>query len=85
MASNYGKPKKKPYVKMIVVGIVSFSLYALLLLKQDMINGYVGRGGVYAFFPIAVAFIFSIVHGSFTGNFWTVLGIEAAKKKKEVK
>jgi hypothetical protein len=40
---------------------------------------------MYAFLPIITAFLFSIVHGSFTGNFWTLLGIEAAKKKKEVK
>jgi hypothetical protein len=32
-----------------------------------------------------MAFVFSYFHGSFTGNFWTVLGIEAARKKKEVK
>ncbi len=36
-------------------------------------------------YPIITAFVFSYFHGSFTGNFWTVLGIEAAKKKKEVK
>jgi hypothetical protein len=28
--------------------------------------------------------MFSFIHGSFTGNFWTVLGVEASKKKKEV-
>ena len=71
--------------KMIVMGIVSIALYGILLSNQGVINDYVSRGGVYAFLPIAVAFLFSIVHGSFTGKFWTVMGIEAAKKKKEVK
>jgi hypothetical protein len=77
--------KRKPYVKMIIMGIISVALYAMLLLKQDVINQYIGRGGMYAFLPILTAFIFSFVHGSFTGDFWTVLGIEAAKKRKEVK
>jgi len=53
--------------------------------KQDMVNEYVGLGGLYAFFPILIAFIISYVHGSFTGKFWTALGIEASKRKKEVK
>jgi len=77
--------KRKPYGKLIIMGIISVALYAMLLLKQDIINQYIGRGGMYALLPILTAFIFSFVHGSFTGDFWTVLGIEAAKKKKEVK
>jgi hypothetical protein len=77
--------RKKPYGIAILMGIISISLYVLLLSKQDVLNEYFGRGGIYAFLPIITAFIFSFVHGSFTGNFWTLLGIEAAKKKKEVK
>ncbi len=80
-----GSKKKKPVASLIIMGIVSIALYAILLAKQDFINEYVGRGGLYAIFPIVTAFLFSFVHGTFTGNFWTVLGIEAAKKKKEVK
>lgn len=85
MASNYGSTRKKPYGKAISFGIVSLTLYTTLLLNQDIISEYFGRGGLYAFLPIVTALIFSFVHGSFTGNFWTVLGIEASKKKKEVK
>lgn len=77
--------KKKPVGKMLVMGLLSIGLYALLLSKQDIINNTFGKGGVYALLPIATAFIFSYIHGAFTGHFWTVLGIEAAKKKKEVK
>jgi len=85
MANNYGGTRKKPIGGMILFGIVSFALYAVLLVKQDMVNEYVGLGGLYAFFPILIAFIISYVHGSFTGKFWTALGIEAAKRKTEVK
>lgn len=85
MAGSYGSTKKKPLGKMIITGIVSVALYGILLSNQDLANDYVSRGGLFALLPIAVAFLFSIVHGSFTGKFWTVMGIEAAKKKKEVK
>lgn len=83
MASS--SSKKKPVGKMVIMGVISIALYAGLLLKQDIINSYTAQGGLYAFLPIATAFLFSFVHGSFTGDFWTVLGIEASKKKKEVK
>jgi len=77
--------RKKPVAALIVTGIISIALYATLLLKQDFLNGTFGKGGWYAFLPIITAFVFSFIHGQFTGHFWTVLGIEAAKKKKEVK
>jgi drug/metabolite transporter superfamily protein YnfA len=77
--------KKKPVVKMLVMGALSLALYAALLTHQDLVNSTFGRGGWYAVLLIVTAFVFSFVHGAFTGDFWTVLGIEAAKKKKEVK
>ncbi|MEK6699437.1 MAG: hypothetical protein AABZ10_10420 [Nitrospirota bacterium] len=77
--------KKKPVGAMIVMGLISIALYATLLLKQDLVNSTFAKGGLYALLPIVTAFVFSYIHGSFTGNFWTVMGIEAAKKKKEVK
>ncbi|OGW25723.1 MAG: hypothetical protein A2X59_08385 [Nitrospirae bacterium GWC2_42_7] len=83
MAATY--TKKKPVGMMVLTGIISIALYAALLLKQDYINATFAHGGLYAFLPILTAFVFSIFHGSFTSNFWTVIGIEASKKKKEVK
>ena len=77
--------RKKPVVAMIVMGIISLALYTTLLMKQDVINSTFAQGGWYAFLPIIVAFVFSYFHGGFTGHFWTVLGVEAARKKKEVK
>lgn len=77
--------KKKPIGIMLFMGIISTALYAALLLNQDIINNTFGKGGIYAFLPIIAAFAFSYFHGTFTGHFWTVLGVEAAKKKKEVK
>jgi hypothetical protein len=80
-----GSTKKKPFGSLIVMGLISLGLYAALLLNQDLVTSYFARGGVYAFLPIATALLFSYIHGTFTGSFWTVLGVEAAKKKKEVK
>jgi hypothetical protein len=80
-----GSTKKKPIGKLIFMGIISVALYATLLIKQDLVNEYIGRGGLYAILPIITAFLFSFVHGTFTGDFWTVLGVEASKKKREVK
>jgi hypothetical protein len=77
--------RKKPVGKLIVMGIISIALYSTLLLKQDLVNSTFAKGGMYALLPIITAFVFSYFHGSFTGHFWTMLGIEAAKKKKEVK
>jgi len=85
MASSQGKSKKKPYGAAIILGIASLALYVGLLTQQEVVNEYFTKGGVYAFLPVAAAFLFSLVHGNFTGNFWTVLGVEASKKKKEVK
>ncbi len=77
--------KKKPYAPMILMGVVSAILYATLLAQQDVVNKYFTLGGAFAFLPITTALLFSFVHGNFTGSFWTVLGVEASKKKKEVK
>jgi F0F1-type ATP synthase assembly protein I len=77
--------KKKPVTAMIVMGVISLALYAILLLKQDVINSTFAQGGWFALLPIITAFVFSFFHGGFTGHFWTVLGVEAARKKREVK
>jgi len=77
--------RKKPVVAMIVMGIISVALYATLLAKQDLVNSTFAKGGLYALLPIITAFVFSYFHGTFTSHFWTVLGVEASKKKKEVK
>lgn len=85
MASLDQKIKKKPFGTAILFGVISIGLYIALLANQDILNGNFAKGGLFAFFPIITAFIFSYVHGNFTGHFWTVLGVEASKKKREVK
>jgi len=77
--------KKQPYVQTALFGVVSIAMYALLLAKQELINDTMVKGGLYALVPIVMAFAFSIVHGNFTGCFWSSCGVEASKKTKEVK
>lgn len=79
------KTKRKPVAPLILTGIVSAGLYIALLLNQGFLNSNFGKGGLFAFLPIITAFIFSFFHGTFTGHFWTMLGVEASKKKMEVK
>ncbi|HMK55107.1 MAG TPA: hypothetical protein VK448_00540 [Dissulfurispiraceae bacterium] len=75
-----GSKKRKPAVKAAIFGALSLALYLLLFVYEDTINNNFARGGLFAFLPIAAAFLFSFVHGSFTGSFWSVLGVEASKK-----
>jgi hypothetical protein len=85
MSVYKGSIKKKPYGKLIFMGIISTGMYVFLLGRQDIFNEYFTRGGLYAVLPILTALLFSFVHGIFTGKFWTVLGVEASKKTKEAK
>jgi F0F1-type ATP synthase assembly protein I len=85
MSAYERKTKKKPTGIMVLTGIISIGLYVALLTNQDLLNSNFAKGGLYAFLPIITAFAFSFIHGSFTGHFWTVLGVEAARKKREVR
>jgi hypothetical protein len=81
MAQTAAKRKIRLLVKTVFMGALSAAFYAVLLTEQDLVIEYFGRGGWYAVLPIVTAFTFSFVHGKFTGNFWTALGIEAARKR----
>ncbi|MCI4625154.1 MAG: hypothetical protein L3V56_04240 [Candidatus Magnetoovum sp. WYHC-5] len=64
------------------MGVFSILLYIGLFAMQGVFNGYFGKGGGYAIFPILIAFLFSFVHGNFTGEFWSIIGIEAKKERR---
>jgi len=77
--------KRRPFKKFFVFGFLSFILYYLLLTHQELVKELCSKGRWYAFFPWLTAFVFSFVHGNFTDAFWSVLGVEPKKKRKEVK
>ncbi|MBG3877421.1 hypothetical protein FVW20_10410 [Desulfovibrio oxamicus] len=71
---------RKPWGKTIIFGILSAALYAGVFAFADTIAAHFAQGSYWAAGPIATVFLFSYVHGEFTGNLWSVLGIEATRK-----
>ena len=71
----------RPLKWVLVYGAASACLYALLFLLAGPILAVTARGKLYAFLVVAIAFVFSLVHGAFTGYFWDVLGVQAKRKR----
>jgi hypothetical protein len=73
--------------KALVYGAASAALYALLyVFAEDTVEiARRTREGEKGYFvvPIVIAFVFSLAHGAFTGNFWDALGLRPAEKKKK--
>jgi len=66
------------------LGLASVVLYVLLFQYADSLSLLAAetRAGhkLYALIPIGVAFLFSLIHGAFTGHFWDLLGLRAKGK-----
>ncbi len=73
--------KAKPYLKMIITGILSIGAYVLLFENIQIAMEYFTRGGKYAGLIIITAFIFSFIHGAFASNTLEVLGLKAKAAK----
>lgn len=75
--------KQKCLISLVGLGIVSALLYYGLYYFNDFIleAAQKVREGEKGYFllPIAVAFVFSYVHGEFTGRFWHSMGLQAKK------
>jgi hypothetical protein len=85
VVSKLAQQKRAKAVKSAVVfGILTAAFYAAVFLNEGTVMKYFTRGGMYALLPVSAAFLVSFIHGSFTGNFWTALGIEASKKVTRV-
>jgi hypothetical protein len=73
----------RPIAATILFGTISIVLYIALLTYSDLLVdlAYRTRSGdkTLFFVPIIIAFVFSFVHGNFTGNFWESMGLRAAK------
>jgi uncharacterized membrane protein (DUF485 family) len=66
----------------IIWGIISIAAYAVLFLNEKTVTDYFSRGGYFAALVIATAFIFSIVHGSFSNYLVEAMGFKAIKHGK---
>jgi len=71
--------ERRQSVKAVLYGGASAGLYTGLFIFEKLLAEACSRGGWYFAIPVAIAFAFSIVHGSFTGYFWDVLGVQAKR------
>jgi len=74
--------KSQTIFQTVTLGIMSAALYFLLWFFEEPILNLSKQGGWYFVVPVFAAFIFSGVHGTFTGYFWEVLGVKAKSVKK---
>jgi hypothetical protein len=81
MAGTHGATKKKPVAKTVIYGALTVVLYAAAFANVDSIMLLFAKGGYYAALPIATVFVFSFAHAAFSGNLWSMLGIEAITKQ----
>jgi len=73
---------KSVLLKTLIYGVLSVTLYFLLYLFSEDILERSKEGGWNFIYPVLIAFVFSIVHGNFTGHFWDLFGIKAKTTKK---
>jgi hypothetical protein len=66
--------------KTVGLGLGVAALYAAVFLNSDIVMQYFTRGGIFAALPMVTVFAFSLVHGAFASNLWSLLGVEATKK-----
>src|SRR3989338_7332197 len=70
---------------MVALGAASILLYALLFWYSDSLTALAQatrRGEkLYAIVPIAIALVFSLVHGTFTARFWDSLGLRPRNRR----
>jgi len=72
--------RSKLISKTVGLGLATVALYAAVFTNSETVMKYFTKGGIYAALPIVTVFVFSFIHGSFSSNLWSVLGIEATKK-----
>ena len=67
------------FTKTLIFGAMTAALYGAVFAYSETIMHYWTKGGIYALLPVATVFVFSYAHGSFTGYFWSALGIEGSR------
>lgn len=74
--------KQGLYLKLIVSGSISASLYCLLYFyEREILASFTRTDGLYPALPVLTALVFSFAHGAFTGYFWEALGVTARQNK----
>ena len=71
--------RSRVLARTVALGVGSAALYLALYLFAGQLVERSAQGGWMFVIPVAIAFLFSMVHGAFTGHFWDVLGFKAKK------
>jgi hypothetical protein len=79
MLDSVFRGSTRQLTKLAIFGIPSVGLYTLLYAFEDSLLELSAQGGWLFIVPVAIAFVFSFVHGGFTSHFWDLLGIRAKK------
>ena len=69
------------WIKLLAFGVVVAVLYGLLFVYEKEVVRLCKEGGWSFLFPVSVAFVFSIFHGTFTSLFWDALGVKPKYSK----
>lgn len=83
-SSTTSSRSPRALVLTLILGMATAGLYLLLYLFSEQLLELAAASRqdghkLYALIPIAIALIFSFVHGAFTGHFWELLGFRAKK------
>lgn len=73
---------KAQTMRTLALGGFSLVLYVLLFMNETDVLELSMTPGWGFLVPIAIAFLFSFVHGAFTGGFWDMLGLKAKVRKE---
>jgi membrane protease subunit (stomatin/prohibitin family) len=84
VATHAQQKRMKALKGTVIFGLVTAAVYAAIFLNSGQVMKYFTKGGIYALLPVGAAFLVSFIHGAFTSNFWTAMGIEASKKVTKV-
>lgn len=75
--------KLKPILITVLLGCVVVALYALLFVYAPQFEELARRTRdgekILFLIPIGIALVFSWAHGAFTGHFWEIIGLRAAR------
>jgi hypothetical protein len=75
----------KPWPAMLASGAASAICYYLLFANEkEVMAAFTRSDGWYPALPVLTAFVFSLVHGAFTGYFWEVVGVVARPASNDV-
>ena len=69
------------WIKLTAFGAIVAGLYGLLFYFEKDVIRLCQQGGWFFLFPVSVAFVISIFHGTFTSLFWDVLGVKPRQSR----